>query len=81
MAEKYEKVADPHGNIIPGTIRRVSDNAYIPTDERNRDYQLFLASGAKLAEPKARPQAPEPEVTKEDLQQQLSELAAKIEAI
>jgi hypothetical protein len=82
MAEKYEKIIDPNGNIILGTIRRVSDNAYIPMDERNCDYQLFLASGAKLADPPAREQEPaREEVSKDEILAQIDELRVKAEAI
>lgn len=41
MAETYTYIAPPEGMPL-GTIQRASDNAFIPLDLANRDYQAFL---------------------------------------
>lgn len=40
MAE-YQQLTDPSGDIIGNVFRR-ADNAYIPDDPANRDYQEYL---------------------------------------
>jgi hypothetical protein len=38
----YQTLTDPFGKPA-NTIRRIQDNAYIPMDESNTDYQAYLA--------------------------------------
>jgi hypothetical protein len=38
----YQTLTDPFGKPS-NTIRRVIDNAFIPFDEANTDYQAYLA--------------------------------------
>ena len=40
--ETYTYIAPPEGMPGNGTIQRSSDNAFIPLDLANRDYQAFL---------------------------------------
>lgn len=37
----YKQYKDPNGNLANGIIR-ISDNAIIPFDEANTDYQEYL---------------------------------------
>jgi hypothetical protein len=37
----YKKLKDMFGNDV-NTIFRISDNAFIPMDEANTDYQAYL---------------------------------------
>ena len=39
----YKKSKDSEGNVRTDQIRRISDGAWIPFDEYNRDYQDYLA--------------------------------------
>ena len=39
----YKKTKDSEGNVRTDQIKRISDGAWIPFDERNRDYQAYLA--------------------------------------
>ena len=39
----YKKSKDSEGNVRTDQIRRISDGAWIPFDEENRDYQAYLA--------------------------------------
>ena len=44
----YKKTKDSEGNVRTDQIKRISDGAWIPFDEENRDYQeykLWLAEG------------------------------------
>lgn len=41
MAETYTYIAPPEG-VSGGTVQRASDNAMIPLDLANQDYQAFL---------------------------------------
>lgn len=38
----HKKVLDDKGNTRKDVVFRDEDNAWIPTDVRNRDYQEFL---------------------------------------
>jgi len=38
----YKKVKDVKGNVYTDQIKRISDGAWIPFDEGNRDYQDYL---------------------------------------
>jgi hypothetical protein len=47
----YKLFKDLHGVVVDNSIIRLSDNAYIPFDEQNVDYQAFLkyqAEGGKV---------------------------------
>ena len=47
----YKQIKDFLGNLRIDQIKRVSDNAYIPFDPANTDYQQFLkyqAEGGKV---------------------------------
>jgi len=37
----YQKVIQPNGELVP-VIKRLSDNAFIPFDPANTDYQEYL---------------------------------------
>ena len=53
MAE-YQQLIDPMTNEISTTILRVADQAFIPNDPANRDYQAYLewvAAGNKADPP------------------------------
>ena len=44
MSFTYKKLRHPLTNeIVTNTILRKEDNAFIPFDEANRDYQEYLA--------------------------------------
>lgn len=38
----YKKLKDLYGNSVEDSILRLSDNAIIPFDEANTDYQEYL---------------------------------------
>ena len=38
----YKKTKDSEGNVRTDQIKRISDGAWIPFDEGNRDYQDYL---------------------------------------
>jgi hypothetical protein len=38
----YKLFKDLHGVVVDNSIIRLSDNAYIPFDEQNVDYQAYL---------------------------------------
>jgi len=38
----YKQINDPFGNLSTTTIKRLSDNAFIPFDPANADYQEYL---------------------------------------
>ena len=40
----YEIPLDREGNLRTDVIIRIEDNAYIPTDPTNSDYQAYLKS-------------------------------------
>ena len=55
----YQQVIDPVTGTISATlIRRVSDGAFIPADERNADYRDYLAwiAGGNALPPAADPE-------------------------
>jgi len=39
----YKKVKTIHGDVSEDTVKRLADNAFIPFDEANTDYQEYLA--------------------------------------
>jgi len=39
----YKQIIGPGNTVVSDMILRVADNAYIPFDEANSDYQTFLA--------------------------------------
>jgi hypothetical protein len=39
----YKQIIGPGNIVVSDMILRVADNAYIPFDEANTDYQAFLA--------------------------------------
>ena len=39
----YKKTKDSEGNVRTDQIKRISDGAWIPFDEENKDYQDYLA--------------------------------------
>jgi hypothetical protein len=39
----YKQIKTPQGEISNSMILRVADNAFIPFDEANTDYQAYLA--------------------------------------
>lgn len=42
MTTTYKLLKDPFTGELTNLIKRLSDNAYIPFDEANTDYQAFL---------------------------------------
>jgi hypothetical protein len=44
MTYTYEEVVDLEGQIRPDVIRRIEDDAIIPKDPGNSDYQAYLKS-------------------------------------
>jgi len=38
----YKQINDPFGNLSTTIIKRLSDNAFIPFDPANTDYQEYL---------------------------------------
>lgn len=65
MAAEYQQLRDAMtGAISESTILRVSDQAYVPTDPANRDYQEYLAweeePGNDIAPPDPLPDPPAP---------------------
>ena len=62
MADTYTYIAPPFASMT-GTLQRQSDEAYIPCDLGNPDYQAFLAeiaAGATAPEGWTGPQNPVP---------------------
>lgn len=50
----YKILTDSSGDIVPETVQcilRIEDNAYIPIDETNTDYQEYLEWVAEGNEP------------------------------
>ena len=48
MEYNYQQVLSPNGSINPDLIDRLPDNARIPNDDQNTDwqqYQLWLSQG------------------------------------
>ena len=39
----YKKTKDSEGNVRTDQIKRISDGAWIPFDNQNRDYQDYLS--------------------------------------
>ena len=39
----YKKTKDSEGNVRTNQIKRISDGAWIPFDEENKDYRDYLA--------------------------------------
>ena len=39
----YKKTKDSEGNVRTNQIKRISDGAWIPFDEENKDYKDYLA--------------------------------------
>ncbi len=58
MASEYQLVAQLPGSTMQ-TVQRMRDQAFIPFDPANRDYQEFLAWQAEGNEPDP---APEPHI-------------------
>lgn len=42
MAAEYKQLLDPMTGSLSSTVLRMQDEAYIPNDPANRDYQDFL---------------------------------------
>jgi hypothetical protein len=38
----YQQCKDSFGNVSTTCIKRIADNAFVPTDPANTDYQAFL---------------------------------------
>jgi hypothetical protein len=48
MEYNYQQIKDPSGNINPDMIKRLPDQANIPNDPENTDwqqYQIWLSEG------------------------------------
>ena len=54
----YQLLKDPFNNLQTNVIKRLSDNAFIPFDPANTDYQEYLAWVAEGNTP-APPDEPE----------------------
>jgi hypothetical protein len=51
MTISYQKFKGPDGLVLENYIKRLPDNAFIPFDPANTDYQAFLkyqAEGGKV---------------------------------
>ena len=57
MPQPYQLVASPPG-MDSQTVLRIADNAYIPNDPANRDYQDYLQWCADGGVPDPAPQPP-----------------------
>ena len=42
MTISYQKFKGPDGLVLENHIKRLPDNAFIPFDEANTDYQAYL---------------------------------------
>ena len=49
----YKKTKDSEGNVRTDQIKRISDGAWIPFDNQNRDYQDYLSWVAEGNTPEA----------------------------
>ena len=43
MNATYKKIKGPDGLVLENYIKRLPDNAFIPFDPANTDYQAYLA--------------------------------------
>ena len=50
MKYTYEEVVDYNGETRTDVIRRIEDDAIIPIDPANSDYQAYLASLENLGD-------------------------------
>ena len=57
--EAYKKIQDSAGQPNNNVIKRLSDNAFIPFDPANTDYQAYLAWLAEGNEPLPPDEAPQ----------------------
>jgi hypothetical protein len=56
MEYNYQQIANPDGTVNPQYIKRLPDNATIPNDEENTDwqqYQVWLSQGNTPLPPQA----------------------------
>ena len=53
MTYTYKKIKNPMGDVYSNLILRKEDNAFIPFDEANTDYQEYLEWVAEGNTPEA----------------------------
>lgn len=80
-AGTYEYVLNPDGSVRDGTIKRLSDGAFIPTDPDNRDYLAFLADATNILQMPDVPIVVEPPPVVTAVQDQLDLLDSKIKEL
>jgi hypothetical protein len=69
------------GLVEDSPILRIADNAFIPRDPGNTDFQAFLKWQAEGNVPESAPPLPDPGAQPKTVEQRLAELEARVLAL